>query len=151
HFALLTDFGDAQQESTDDDEKLVELAKKGIAELNDRHAGGRGDLFFLFHRPRVWNDREDAWMGHERKRGKLADFNAFLTTGRREPFSTIAGNTQPLASVRYVITLDTDTQLPRDSAHQLIGAMSHPLNRPRFDEETGCVPRGYVILQPRVA
>ncbi len=90
-------------------------------------------------------------MGHERKRGKLADLNALLLKGEAEGFSRIVGDTSCLHGVRYVITLDTDTQLPRDVARQFVGTMAHPLNRPRFDASLKRVVSGYGILQPRVA
>ncbi|MDB5385179.1 MAG: glycosyltransferase, partial [Planctomycetaceae bacterium] len=151
HFALLTDFADADQESLPQDEQLVTLARLGIQRLNRKYEADRDDLFFLFHRPRVYNAQEEVWMGRERKRGKLSDFNNLLRGGRTNAFGVVEGNLLPLSSIRYVITLDTDTQLPRDSAYQLVGYMAHPLNRPRFDDATGCVTRGYAILQPRVA
>ena len=112
--------------------------------------------FLLLHRPRRWNAREGVWMGHERKRGKLADLNALLR-GRAgsdgsERFACIVGDTRALPGVRYVITLDADTQLPRDSAAQMVAAMAHPLNRPRFGEGARAdrVVEGHGILQPRV-
>ncbi|WP_265942472.1 glucoamylase family protein [Dechloromonas sp. A34] len=154
HFGLLTDFRDAPQETLAEDADLVELASRRIDELNAKYGSmvepERGDIFFLFHRPRLWNAQESVWMGYERKRGKLADLNALLR-GNAGGFSHLAGNPADLAGVRYVITLDTDTQLPRDSAHQFVGAMAHPLNRPHFDPVKRRVTAGYGILQPRVA
>ena len=100
---------------------------------NQAEDGATGDTFFLFHRPRRWNPQERVWMGYERKRGKLADLNAFLRGGGRDRFSLVVGETAVLSNVKYVITLDTDTQLPRDSARQFVGVMAHPLNRARFD------------------
>lgn len=150
-YALLTDFSDADQERLPSDEQLTTLARQGIELLNQKYAGDRQDTFFLFHRPRVFNPQEGVWMGRERKRGKLTDFNALLRGGRSDAFSVIVGNIRPLLTVRFVITLDTDTQLPRDSARQLIGCMAHPLNRPRFHKGTGRVSEGYAVLQPRVA
>ncbi len=148
-FALLSDFRDAAQEKLPEDDSLLQLAQTSIEALNKKYAhragaddsaekgarpsGDSGDPFFLFHRPRRWNPQEQAWMGHERKRGKLADLNAFLRGGGSDAFSAIVGNTAVLSEVKYVITLDTDTQLPRETAHQLVGAMAHPLNRPRLD------------------
>ena len=82
---------------------------------------------------------------------KLADLNAFLRGGAHERFSLIVGDTTSLGKVKYVITLDTDTQLPRDSARQLVGTIVHPLNQPRFDEHKNLLCDGYSILQPRVA
>ncbi|MGA8570846.1 MAG: glucoamylase family protein [Desulfobaccales bacterium] len=151
HFGLLTDFLDAHAETLPEDEPLVNLARQGIEELNAKYRSSKGDIFFLFHRPRRWNPREGIWMGYERKRGKLAELNAFLRGGSRDGFSVVVGATAVLPGVQYVITLDTDTQLPRDSAWQLAGAMAHPLNRARFDEDQQRVCEGYGILQPRVA
>jgi len=151
HFALVTDFQDAPQETTSGDEALLRRAKEGIEALNVKYMGDRGDRFFLFHRSRRWNARERVWMGYERKRGKLAALNAVLRGGPKDLFSLIVGETSVLPSVRYVITLDTDTQLPRDVAQQLVGAIAHPLNRPRFDQGSRRVCEGYGVLQPRVA
>ncbi len=150
HFALLTDFRDAEQEILPDDEDLVECARSGVRLLNERYSPEGGNLFFLFHRPRRWNEGEGVWMGYERKRGKLHDFNSFLRSGSRGCFSEVVGQTSILSEVRYVITLDTDTQLPRDAAWRLVGTMAHPLNRPVFDESRNVVVEGYSILQPRV-
>ena len=151
HFGLLTDFRDAPAETLPEDEPLVNLARQGIEALNEKYRSTKGDIFFLFHRPRRWNPSERIWMGYERKRGKLAALNSFLRGGSRDCFSVVVGATAVLSGVKYVITLDTDTQLPRDSAWQLVGAMAHPLNRPRFDEDKQRVCEGYGILQPRVA
>ena len=98
-----------------------------------------------------WNPRERVWMGHERKRGKLADLNLLLRGAGHDRFSLIVGDVSRLAAVRYVITLDADTELPRDAARQLVGVMAHPLNAPRFDERKRRVVGGYGILQPRMA
>jgi len=151
HFALLTDFRDAPLETLSTDASLVALAARRIAALNAKYPRAHGDSFFLFHRPRRWNARERIWMGYERKRGKLADLNALLRGDAADRFALIVGETAILADVRYVITLDTDTQLPRDTACQLVGAMAHPLNRPVYDRDRERVCEGYGILQPRVA
>ena len=152
-FGLLTDFHDAGEEILAEDESLLRLARQGIEGLNAKYGGSQGDTFFLFHRPRGWNPEEGSWMGYERKRGKLADLNALLKDGEHagDRFSLVVGDTAALSGVKYVITLDTDTQLPRDSAWQFAGAMAHPLNRPRYDEDRRLVCEGYGILQPRVA
>jgi cyclic beta-1,2-glucan synthetase len=149
HFALLTDFEDAPHEVVEKDDELVRLAREGIEALNLKYESQRADIFFLFHRPRLWNAGERMWMGYERKRGKLSEFNAFLR-GTRGRFATVAGDATLLADVRFVITLDTDTQLPRDSARQMVGAMAHPLNRPVLDGTRSRVVTGYGIMQPRV-
>jgi len=151
HFALLTDFPDAKEEMLAEDEPLLGLARQRIEGLNAKYGPSQGDIFFLFHRPRRWNPHERIWMGYERKRGKLAELNSLLRGGSRGCFSLIVGDIAVLSNVKYVITLDTDTQLPRDSARQFAGAMAHPLNRPRYDKDKDRISDGYVILQPRVA
>ena len=150
HFALLTDFLDADAETTTQDDQLLQLAHNKIADLNRKYRNGDDDIFFLFHRPRRWNPQEGVWMGHERKRGKLADLNSVLRGGARDCFSLIVGDIDILSTVRYVLTLDTDTDLPRDAARQLVGAMAHPLIRARYDDRSKRVTVGYGILQPRV-
>jgi cellobiose phosphorylase len=151
YLGLLTDFRDAHEETIPEDEPLLRLARKRIEELNEKYSDSKSDAFFLFHRPRRWNPQERVWMGYERKRGKLSELNSLLRGGSGDRFSLVVGNTAVLSNVKYVITLDTDTQLPRDSARQFVGAMAHPLNRPRYDEEKQRVSEGYGILQPRVA
>jgi cellobiose phosphorylase len=150
HFGLLTDFCDAPQEKMPEDDELLRLAEKGIKDLHEKYRGVKGGTFFLFHRPRLWNPDEGLWMGYERKRGKLTELNALLRGGERNRFSKIVGATELLSNVKYVITLDTDTQLPRDAAEKFIGTMAHPLNRPRFDESKNIINAGYGILQPRL-
>ncbi len=150
-FALLTDFLDANEETQPDDGPLLLLARQRIEELNEKYRTSKSDAFFLFHRPRRLNPQDNIWMGYERKRGKLAELNSFLRGGSRECFSLIIGNTDGLEKVRYIITLDTDTQLPRDAAWQLVETMAHPLNRPQYDEDRQRICAGYGILQPRVA
>ena len=163
HFGLLTDFCDADRESLPEDEPLLQLAQTRIEELNRKY-GGEGDqawddAFFLLHRPRRWNPQEAVWMGYERKRGKLGALNALLRADGQadaealanEAFSLVVGDRAILTGIKYVITLDTDTQLPRDAARQLVGAMAHPLNQPVFDAAKQRVVAGYGILQPRVA
>jgi cyclic beta-1,2-glucan synthetase len=151
HFGLLTDFSDADHEHMPEDALLVSLAEQHIQELNQRYKRDDNDVFFLFHRPRQWNASEKVWMGAERKRGKLSDLNNLLRENIQTGFSLIVGSQAIFSSVKYVITLDVDTQLSRESARQYVGTMVHPLNRPRFDAEKQCVIDGYTILQPRIA
>lgn len=149
YFALLTDYRDAPEARQDDDETLLELAREGIHQLNARYPREGTITFHLFHRPRVWNPHEELWMGYERKRGKLKQFNTLLRGDGRDRFSEVITDASIFPSIRYVITLDTDTTLPRDAARKLVGAMAHPLNRPLLDPHTGKVEEGYAILQPR--
>ncbi|MHB0983912.1 MAG: cyclic beta 1-2 glucan synthetase, partial [Thiobacillus sp.] len=119
--------------------------------LNETYQEDRPCIFYLFHRPRLWNPFERVWMGYERKRGKLEQFNARLRGGAQTAFSDIVGDPSLLGSIQYVITLDTDTQLPRDAARTLVGNLAHPLNRPAFDAARGRIVEGYAILQPRAS
>ena len=149
-FAILSDFTDSPTEHRPDDEEILAAAAAGTNALNAKYALAGEDVFFLFHRPRLWNPKQGVWMGWERKRGKLAQFNKFLRGGAGDAFSTIIGDTSRLAFVRYVITLDSDTVLPRDVAQLLVGTIAHPLNRAQYDARAGRVTQGYGIIQPRV-
>ena len=149
-FGLLTDFPDAKEKDLPGDAALLELAQKKTEELNQKYGADR-DIFFLFHRPRLWNPNDHVWMGYERKRGKLTELNALLRHGTRQFFSLIGGDTKALSNVKYVITLDTDTLLPRDAAWKMVATMAHPLNRPVYNEKTSRVMEGFGILQPRAA
>ena len=150
-FALLTDFRDAPEQVLPGDAGLLERARAGIRTLNETYREDRECIFYLFHRPRVWNPCERIWMGHERKRGKLEQFNALLRGSGPDAFSDIVGDQAVLGSIKYVITLDTDTQLPRDAARTLVGNLAHPLNRPVYDARLGRISAGYAILQPRAS
>lgn len=170
YFALLTDFTDADSETLPADQGLLDRMQAGIQQLNQRYASvfaaGKDDdsqptelkapRFLLFHRPRLWNAVAKRWMGYERKRGKLAALNHALRGSDLADFSLVVGDVAALGRVQYVITLDTDTQLPRDSARQFIATMAHPLNQPRFatdpdQSDNPLVIGGYGLLQPRMA
>lgn len=148
HFAVLTDLADSAEQPREDD-PLVELCGKLIRELNRKYAGQGGGTFSMFHRHRVFNRREGVWMGWERKRGKLLDFNK-LIMGEYDSFPYKVADLSILPRVRYVLTLDSDTELPRGAAHRLIGTLAHPLCQAIIDPETNVVTQGYGILQPRV-
>ncbi|MBY0523380.1 MAG: glycosyl transferase family 36 [Gemmataceae bacterium] len=150
-FALLTDFSDAPAEHMPEDESYVRAALEGVAALNERYAMDGPPRFFLFHRRRLWNAAEGCWMGWERKRGKLAEFNRLLRGDRGTSHSVVSQDPAELPTIRYVITLDLDTQLPRDAARRLIGTLAHPLNQAQFDPHLGRVVEGYAVLQPRVS
>ena len=152
-FALLSDWSDAVEENLSSDDELLAVAVAGIARLNARYgrALGNRDRFFLFHRRRVWNACDAKWMGWERKRGKLHELNQLLRGSVKTTFIPVGG--RPLVGpvgVRYVITLDADTRLPRGAVARLVGTMAHPLNRPRFSPDDGRVVEGYAIVQPRI-
>ena len=148
-FAVLGDFTDAQSESMPSDAAIVEAAVEGVRALNREY--GEASPFYLFQRPRRRNEQEGVWMGWERKRGKLAELNAYLGGGARDAFSMVEGDPSWLTGVRYVITLDADALLPRGAAAALIGTIAHPLNRAVFHDGGTRVVQGYGILQPRVS
>jgi cyclic beta-1,2-glucan synthetase len=152
-FALLSDWLDASTESLPGDDEVLAAAVDGIARLNKLHGptSDGGERFLLLHRKRVWNEREGTWMGWERKRGKLRELNQLLRGGANTTFLPIGGRpVHAPTGVRYVITLDADTRLPRGAARRLVGTMAHPLNRPAFSARAGRVVEGYGIVQPRI-
>ena len=151
HFAILSDYADASERDMPEDAALLDAARRGIAALDERLGPQASSRFFLFHRDRQWNERERAWIGWERKRGKLEEFNRLLRGALDTSFTTQDGPLDLLPAVRYCITLDTDTLLPRNAARSLIGIIEHPLNRPHVDPGLRRVTAGYGILQPRVS
>ena len=150
HFGLLTDLPDAIARPFNEDRNpLVDLAVQCIDDLNEKYGAGRGGSFFLLHRHRMFNARQGVWMGWERKRGKLLDLNKFLLHSY-DSFPVKAGPLHVLQNVRYVITLDSDTQLPRGTAARMTGTIAHPLNQAIIHPRRRIVTAGYGILQPRV-
>jgi cellobiose phosphorylase len=150
YFALLGDFKDSDTENDESDNNIVKVALKEIKELNKKYASDGKDIFYFFNRYRQFNEKENKWLGWERKRGKLMEFNSLLKGDKNTSYNIISGDINNLNKVKYVITLDADTQLPRDSARKLIGAMSHVLNRPYLNESGKKVLRGYGLMQPRI-
>ena len=148
HFALLTDLPDSREPAREDN-PLIVLCTDLIHELNCKYASQNTGSFFLFHRHRIYNPREKSWMGWERKRGKLLDLNKLLL-GQYDSFPVKVGDLSILPKVRFVITLDSDTELPRGVAHRMVGTLAHPLNQAVVDPQTNTVVAGYGILQPRV-
>jgi cyclic beta-1,2-glucan synthetase len=179
-FALLTDFGDADSETLPEDEEMVSYASDAIEKLNAKYGRSIPDnitahpseagnptrddqtecpaveseqLFYLLHRKRLWNQSEGRWMGWERKRGKLHELNQLLRGSKDTSFTTITSGTAEWAElqcVRFVITLDADTILPRGAARRLAGTLAHPLNHAKFNDSTGQILSGYTVLQPRM-
>ena len=150
-FVLLSDWIDSDAQSVPDDDHLLARAKAGIQELNARYAKNGPPLFLILHRARTWNAAQGKWMGWERKRGKLHELNRLLRGATDTGFMGAESISQQIpAKVRYIITLDADTRLPRGAAKRLIGKMAHPLNLPFFDPKLRRVTRGHGILQPRV-
>jgi cyclic beta-1,2-glucan synthetase len=150
HFGLLTDLPDATARPLEEDKNpLIKLALQSINDLNEKYAHSKGGAFFLLHRHRIFNARQGVWMGWERKRGKLLDLNKFLLHAE-DNFPIKTGPLDALTKVRYVITLDSDTQLPRATAARMIGTIAHPLNQAIINPRRRIVTAGYGILQPRV-
>jgi len=147
HFAIVSDFKDATTAVVEGDDQTLEAAREGIAELNRRLPT---DRFYLFHRERQWNPKEGVFMGWERKRGKIEEFNRLARGATDTGFTVQVGRLDLLPSMRFVLTLDRDTKTPRNVARELIGILSHPLHRPRIDATVGRVTQGYGILQPRI-
>ncbi len=153
YFALVSDWIDADSETLPHEAELLAFAHTIIADLNRRYGLTPAGLprFYLLHRRRQWNAGEKKWIGWERKRGKLHEFNRLLRgLGATSFIADANGQLFVPENVRYVITLDADTKLPKGSIKQMVGAMSHPLNRPVFDETRQRVIHGYGIMQPRV-
>jgi len=150
HFALVTDLPDSVEKPRERDTHPLALLAGGLIDgLNERYAGSGAGGFLMLHRHRVFNPRQNVWMGWERKRGKLLDLNR-LVMGGMDCFPFKAGKTSVLSGMRYVLTLDSDTKLPRDSVRRMVGAIAHPLNRAILDPEERIVTEGYGLLQPRV-
>jgi len=150
-FALLSDFIDAAEAETPEDQPLLDKAIASIDNLNNRHMRDGVQPFLLFHRRRLWNENSQRWMGWERKRGKLEEFNELLRGATDTSYVIQHGGDLPeFSGIRYVITLDADSYMPTGTAARLIGTMAHPLNRPRFDDTTRRVVAGYTVLQPRL-
>jgi cyclic beta-1,2-glucan synthetase len=153
HFALLSDWADAPSETMPADDELLAAAIAGIADLNKQH-GPMPDgsvRFFVFHRKRTWNESAGKWMGWERKRGKLRELNQLLRGSTSTNFIPTEGvPPEAPGGVRYVITLDADTRLPRGAAYRLVATSAHPLNLPTYNDRAGRVVQGYAIVQPRI-
>jgi cyclic beta-1,2-glucan synthetase len=151
-FALLGDFSDADTETEPLDDTLVEIAKSAINSLNEKHDDSEtSPRFHLFVRRRKWNESEGKWMGWERKRGKILEFNRLLRGAQDTTYIVATADTDYLKDVHFVITLDSDTSLPRDAARKLVGTIIHPLNRPQYDPVRERITTGYSILQPRIS
>jgi cyclic beta-1,2-glucan synthetase len=148
-FSLFSDYVDSVTLSREEDALLLQTACNSLSELNQRHGS---DRFFLFHRDRTWSESERKFIGWERKRGKLEELNRLIdgTRSKSAPNIVYVGNQDQLADIRFIITLDSDTQLPHATARRLVETLAHPLNQPRFDA-AGAITAGYTIIQPRVS
>jgi cellobiose phosphorylase len=150
HFALLGDFADADEETKEEDQAIADEAIRAIEALNRAYGTEGGSTFHVYIRRRTWNEADKVWMGWERKRGKLVEFADLLRGGTDTSYAVRVGDPSVLPRIRYLITLDADTQLPIGTAQRMIGTMHYPYNRPRLNEEGTRVTEGYGVLQPRI-
>ena len=151
YFALLGDFIDSDNEEEKEDKAVVKAGLLAIENLNKKYCKNEKKIFFFLNRYRQYNEKENKWIGWERKRGKLMEFNGFLRGDENTSYNTISSNAEDLRKAKYVITVDTDMKLPRDSVKKLIGAMAHPLNNPVINYSKKSVSRGYGLMQPRIS
>ncbi len=149
-FALVGDFRDAPAQEQEKDEAIVKTALEGIAELNRKYSADGPSVFYYMHRKRTFNASQDRWMGWERKRGAIVEFNKLLRGETNTGFTICSDELSTLPAIRYVITLDADTNLPMGAARRLIGTIAHPLNRASHGKEDGVVREGYGLIQPRI-
>lgn len=148
YFAILGDFKDSDREKETEDEVIARFCIDEIHKLNIKYKESSGRFFFLC-RHRKFNKKENKWLGWERKRGKLEEFNKLIRGDKNTTYGTLSEGVEKLTEVKYVITLDGDTILPRESAKGLIGSMMHPLNK-AYTKKDGTVWRGYGVMQPRI-
>lgn len=149
-FALVGDYKDAEYKKLPEDQLIIGSALEAIEKLNKKYGDGR-DIFYFFHRDRQYCDKQNKWMGWERKRGALVEFNELILGSKNTSYTIISNDISDLKNIRYVITIDADTNLPIDTAKELIGIISHPLNKAVIDEEKGSINEGYGLIQPRIS
>lgn len=148
-FALVGDFKDGDCEKTETDEGIVIEALNRIKRLNEKY-GIEREIFYFFHRTRTYNEKQRKWMGWERKRGAIIEFNNLMTGKDDTTFYIKSGDIDNLREVKYVLTIDSDTNLIMGSAKKLIGIIAHPLNKAIYDDNLKIVVDGYGIIQPRI-
>ncbi len=149
YFALVGDFKDSENKMMKNDKQIIDEALSRISELNKKYAS-KEDIFYYMHRKRLYSKNQKKWMGWERKRGALVEFNELILGSKDTSYNVVSGDIGPLNKIRYVITLDADTNLPLGVAKKLIGAISHPLNKARYNRDEGIVTSGYGLIQPRI-
>lgn len=151
YFALIGAYSDSKGPNTRVDERILRHTAEGIKALNETYAKGQEDIFYFYHRMSQFNETDNQWTGWERKRGALMEFNELLLGSEETSFRHYSENAMPSGRIKYIITLDSDTQLPIGMAKKMIGTMAHPLNTPIISTERGVVVDGYGLIQPRVS
>ncbi|SET37424.1 Cellobiose phosphorylase [Natronincola peptidivorans] len=147
YFALVGDYKDADAEELLEDQTIIDTAMEEVKKLNKKY---KKNIFYFFHRKRQFCDKQNKWMGWERKRGALLELNDLIMGEKGTSYTIVSGDIENLKEVKYAITIDADTQLPIDAAKKLIGIASHPLNKPIIDEKKRIVTEGYGLIQPRI-
>ena len=156
YFTLLGDCSESKKRSEPYDQEVIEEGIKQVNILNEKYKNEEFPIFNFLYRSRSWNKKESCYIGWERKRGLLTQFNEYLLGHERNKFkaNTIQDykceNSKDMPNIKYIITLDSDTELTFNSAFELIGAMSHILNKPVLNDERNLVIDGHALIQPRV-
>ena len=147
YFTLLGDCSTSSKEKEERDEEIVKAGKETIQKLNKKYGE---NIFNFAYRKRLWNSKENNFLGWERKRGLITEFNQFLLGKIENTFKCNSLLNKELPNIKYIITLDSDTNLVLDTAKELIGAMAHILNTPVIDEKRNIVVEGHGLMQPRI-
>ena len=152
YFTLLGDCSQSNKQELPEDDDIINIGIEETKKLNEKYKTNKDepDIFNFIYRKRVWNKKQNKFLGWERKRGMLTQFNEFLLGKPQEDFRVNTFDNSVIPKIKYVITLDADTELILNSAFQLVGAMAHILNTPVIDEKTDTVVEGYGLIQPRV-
>ncbi|HHW32479.1 MAG TPA: glycosyl transferase [Clostridiaceae bacterium] len=150
YFALVGDFKDSSEKEEPEDQEIIKIAMEGVKRLNETYCKGDKEIFYYFNRERLYNKSQGRWMGWERKRGAVVELNELLLGSKNTSFKILSQDIEKLPKVKYVITLDADTNLPMGAAKRLIGTLAHPLNKAVVDDKKGVVVEGYGLLQPRI-
>ncbi len=159
YFTLLGDCSSGKNENESFDNEIIEAGIREIKRLNEKYPDNKFNKFNFVYRKRTWNDGENCYLGWERKRGAINQFNEYILKNIKNPFlynsfENIDLNGLPeknqLPKIKYIITLDSDTDLTLNSGLELIGAMAHILNKPIIDQNKNVVMEGHALMQPRV-
>lgn len=156
YFTLLGDCTASKNKKEPYDHEIEENAEITLEYLNNKYPKEGLPIFNFIYRNRLWNGKEECFLGWERKRGLLNQFNEYLLGNLNNVFKINTINdwnikrNNKLPKIKYIITLDADTNLVLNSGIELIGAMAHILNVPEIDNNKNKIISGHAIMQPRV-
>ncbi len=150
YFSLLGDCSEADEENSDLDEELLRVGNEEIDKLNNKYKFDIPKFYFLY-RKRRYNSSQGKYLGWERKRGMITQFNRFLIYGEKADFYDIKLDREKIGEIKYVVTIDADTQIGINNVAKLVGIMAHPLNHPVMNDNRTAVIKGHGLLQPRVS